>query len=442
MKNLFYKTGTLALFAGALLASCEPDIDTPSSSAGTADFSTYIAVGNSLTAGYADGGLYRSGQLNSYPAILAEQFAKVGGGEFKQPLFTEAQKNGSGYLSFKGFDASGLPILEPVTTELAVRGMGLDGKTPLYTAYEEPVNNLGVPGIRMVDAKTAGYGFNNPAGFNPFYERLIGDDLTPSGALLPYVNYVDATNPTFFTMWLGNNDVLGFATSGGVAPISDADKFQENLDAMINALVGDSEAEGVVINIPDVTGVPFFTTKATANLMQMAAAAGTKLYITAANGQVREAAATDYVLLTSTVGTPEQVGPQTVPHGFSPYNPLKNNEVLDGEEVTAAQNAIATFNGKLKAAADANNLAFVDMNAFFNSVKMKDNMPQLTLNNVAYTPAFITGNLFSLDGVHLTPRGYAIVANEIIRNINAKYGASIPAVDETKYNAVLFPGLQ
>jgi lysophospholipase L1-like esterase len=440
MKKFFYKSSVLALMAGVFLSSCDPEIDTPSSSAGQADFTKYVAVGNSLTAGYSDGGLYREGQLNSYPAILAEQFKQVGGGEFTQPLFTEAQLNGSGYLRLTGFNESGMPITQPVTDKLAVRGVGLDNKTPLYTEHLEAVQNLGVPGIRMADVTTAGYGFNNPMGFNPYYERLLPNEVTATGALLPYVNKVQATSPTFFTMWLGNNDVLGYATSGGIAPITEFDKFQTNLNAMVTALVGQNNAKGMIINIPDVTGIPFFTTKATANLMKMAASAGTKLYITASNNQVREATVNDYILLTSTVGTPEQVpGAGTIPHGFSPLNPLKNNEVLDNVEVTAVQAATAQFNQALAAAAQAKNLGLVDMNAFFKSIQMKEGVPQLSINAVAYSPAFITGNLFSLDGVHLTPRGYAIVANKIIRDINAKYSANIPTVDETRYRAVLLP---
>ncbi|WP_242926141.1 SGNH/GDSL hydrolase family protein [Pontibacter vulgaris] len=439
MKNFIYKSGMLALFAATVLTSCDPEIDGASPSKGEADFTKYVAVGNSLTAGYSDGGLYREGQLNSYPSILAEQFKLAGGGEFTQPLFTEAQKNGSGYLSLTGFDASGLPILKPVTTELAVRGMGADNKTLLYTEYLEPVNNLGVPGIKMIDVSTAGYGYNNPIAFNPYYERLLPNDVTPSGALRPYVATAAATQPTFFTMWLGNNDVLSYATSGGIAAISDLDKFKTNLDAMVNALVGANNAKGAIINIPDVTGVPFFTTKATATLIQMAAAANTKLYIVGSDNVTRVATTADYVLLTSTVGTPEQTPVGTIPHGFSPYNPLRNNEVLDNTEVATAQAATANFNNALAAAAQAKGLALVNMNTFFNSVKMKDNKPQLTINNIAYSPAFISGNLFSLDGVHLTPRGNAIVANEIIRNINATYKANIPTVDETKYRAVLFP---
>ncbi len=438
MKNIFYKTGMLALLAGTLLSSCDPEIDAPAAKSGSADFTKYVAVGNSLTAGYADGGLYLEAQLNSYPAILAGQLALAGGGEFTQPLFTQEQSNGSGYLKLTGFDASGLPVLEPVKDKLAVRGIGADLKSPLYTKYLDEVNNLGIPGIKMVDVTTPGYGLSNPLGFNPYYERLLGNEMTGTGGLMPYINKVAATKPTFFTLWLGNNDVLGYATSGGLAPISDAEKFQTNLNAMVATLTATATA-GVVINLPDVTSVPFFTTKATTGLIAKAAAAKTKLYIESGQGQVREATPADYVLLTSTVGTPEAVGPTTIPHGFSPYNPLTNSEVLDADEVVKVKEATATFNAMIAAAAQAKGLGLTDINKFFTTLQPINGQPGLVLNGIAYSPAFISGNLFSLDGVHLTPRGYAIVANEVIRTINTKYGANIPTVNETKYRAVLFP---
>ena len=92
MKNFIYKSGMLAIFAGTLLTSCDPEIDTFQPTTGAElDLTKYVAVGNSLTAGFGDNGLYREGQLNSYPAILAQQFQTVGGGNFVQPLFTEDQ---------------------------------------------------------------------------------------------------------------------------------------------------------------------------------------------------------------------------------------------------------------------------------------------------------------------------------------------------------------
>jgi hypothetical protein len=63
----------------------------------------------------------------------------------------------------------------------------------------------------------------------------------------------------------------------------------------------------------------------------------------------------------------------------------------------------------------------------------------VVFNGVTLNTEFVRGSAFSLDGVHLTPRGYALAANEIIRTINAFYGASVPVADVNAYNGVLFP---
>ena len=54
--------------------------------AGSADFSNYVSVGNSLTAGFTDGALFQAGQNNSLPNLLSQKFSLVGGGSFTQPL--------------------------------------------------------------------------------------------------------------------------------------------------------------------------------------------------------------------------------------------------------------------------------------------------------------------------------------------------------------------
>ncbi|MNL56613.1 hypothetical protein D3C87_1801180 [compost metagenome] len=61
------------------------------------------------------------------------------------------------------------------------------------------------------------------------------------------------------------------------------------------------------------------------------------------------------------------------------------------------------------------------------------------VNGIPVSAAFIQGNLFSLDGTHLTPLGYAITANAFIAAINAKYGSSIPVVNVSKYGGVKLP---
>ena len=167
-KHYIYLSVTLALFG---LAGCKPEINHPAPSKGTADFSRYIAIGNSLTAGYADGGLYLQGQQNSYPSIVANQMKSVGGGVFNQPLFTTAQLNGSGYLSLTGFNADGTPITTPVTTNLAIRGQyavpGF-GNVILYTKYTDDIENYGVPGIKLEQITYAPLG-----DLNGYFERLL-----------------------------------------------------------------------------------------------------------------------------------------------------------------------------------------------------------------------------------------------------------------------------
>ena len=77
----------LLTFAAGLVSACGPDASGGGGSpdAGRGDFSTFVAVGDSFTAGYADAALYRQIQRSSLPSILAQQFAKVGGGKFEQP---------------------------------------------------------------------------------------------------------------------------------------------------------------------------------------------------------------------------------------------------------------------------------------------------------------------------------------------------------------------
>ena len=101
MKNKFIYLAILA----AGFASCEPEFENEVNaeySAGDADFSSYVAVGNSLTAGYMDGTVSRVSQSYSYPSLLARQFALVGGGEFTQPSFADDINNVGG-LNLGGF---------------------------------------------------------------------------------------------------------------------------------------------------------------------------------------------------------------------------------------------------------------------------------------------------------------------------------------------------
>ena len=260
--------------SAVLLTACEAELDNPIEdggvySSGSADFSNYVAVGNSLTSGYADGALYITGQQNSFPNILAGQFALAGGGEFTQPLVDD---NTGGLL------ANGTQI-QPNRFVLALDADGNPGPvrlqgtatTDIANGLEGSFNNMGVPGAKSFHLVAPGYG--NIAGVlsgasNPYFVRFA------SAADATIIGDAAAQSPSFFSLWIGNNDILSYATSGGTGvdrtgnldpssygpnDITDPNVFASVYSQEVQALAA-SASGGVVFNIPDVTSIPFFTT--------------------------------------------------------------------------------------------------------------------------------------------------------------------------------------
>ena len=228
---------------------------------GTADFSKYVALGNSLTSGFSDGALFIKGQEGSYTNIMAQQFKLVGGGEFKIPYTND----NIGGLLFGGqinpafgprlyFNGSApVPVTGPPTTEVF---------NPAIVAAG-PYNNTGVPGAKSFHLLSPTYGAAAGLGngtANPYYVRFAPNGTTSVLA------YAMSQTPTFFSLWIGNNDVLGYATTGGdgTNPITPATGaagvgFDGTYAALVNTLTS-AGAKGVIANIPYVTSIPFFKT--------------------------------------------------------------------------------------------------------------------------------------------------------------------------------------
>jgi len=426
-----------------LLSACKPSIDTvkPAKAVANLNLSRYISVGNSLTAGYADGGLYLAGQQNSYPSIIAKQMQQVGGGPFVQPLFSADQANGSGYLKLTGFNPNGTPVLTPVTNNLAVRGIisvpGF-GNVTLYTKYTGDLNNYGVPGIKLYHITYPAYG-----DLNGFFERLLPGN-SPTNTTT-YLDFITAKPCTFFSNWLGNNDALSYATSGGAGDVlTDKNTFAQLYNLLIAKLTANGQ-KGVVATVPDVTSIPYFNTVTTGAILagvQAAAPSVKAIYINAlVSGSTyapRAATANDLFVLTfptSKVGQLVSTPYGMLPYGLTPYSPIDSQYVLDEKEVALTLDYIRSYNETIKTVAAAKNLAVFDAYTFLENVKMNG----LVIDGIGLNSNYIAGGIFSLDGVHLTPRGYSIVANEFISAINAKYGSAIPLANVADYHGILFP---
>jgi hypothetical protein len=138
------------------------------------------------------------------------------------------------------------------------------------------------------------------------------------------------------------------------------------------------------------------------------------------------------------------------PYAVAPFNkygvtfPLEDKHVLRGKFETQTSNvevddvlaATAAYNATIKSLADSKGLAFFDANAKMGELAK---ISGITFDGVKYTAKFVTGGTFSLDGVHLTGRGYGVIANEFLKAINNKYGSNLPLVNVNSYSGVTFP---
>ncbi|RZK41779.1 MAG: G-D-S-L family lipolytic protein [Hymenobacter sp.] len=428
-------------FSAAILSlsSCvDKDVPDPAPviTSGTANFSRYVAIGNSLAAGVTNNGLYQAGQQVAYPNLLAGQFALAGGGSFTSPLFPSNQPNGTGYLKLTGLNFDGTPIITQVAPQ-AVRGQATIAGVPvtLYTKYTGELNNYGVPGIKVADLFDATYG-----NFNGFYERLLpGNAGTNTTPYFQFVNTNTKTS-TFVTVELGSNDALDYATSDGMTAsrmLTEQTLFNVNYgNAVYNFFNANKGC--VVTTVPDVTVLPYFhfITLSTlrAALQKKGFNPDNAIIIQALNASgtytPRQATDADYFMLTF---DPDLVG-GTNPanqrrfYGTLAGDPLASSAVLDKNEILKVQDAINGYNSSIKSFASRYSIPVLDLYALFNQLKNGVTQDGVTINT-----SFVTGGVFSLDGIHLTPRGNAYLTDELIKVINAKYGSNLPALDLSKY---------
>jgi hypothetical protein len=392
--RLYAAVTLVALFVAGCSGPCAPvkPITAPAATGGNASFTTYVALGTSISAGGQSGGLVETHQACAFPALFAHQA-------------------GASPFTYDRVSPDGIPpLLRLVSlTPLVISNSGRSMGAPRDLAQTTPYHNLGVYGSMLYDCDSTTYYAISP------YHDFFGMVARGQGSLL---RQAAALNPTFLSLEYGANEVLGAALAGSGTPLFSVPQFSGILTytlADLHALLPDTKL--AIFNVPDVTNLPYVTT---VKPYVVNPADDSHIPLLGSGGPLSES---DFVLLTAIDSLRIGTGIPTPAGGNG--RPLLDSQVLTASEASSLQEAVDGFNQAIASAAAAHGAALVDLHALFARIAAQG----YDFQGVHYSNAFVSGGLFSLDGVHPTDFAQGLIANAMIDAVNAKFGASIPVVD-------------
>jgi lysophospholipase L1-like esterase len=459
----------LVAFSCTLKNPTQPDIKGVTQ--GDLALTKMVAIGNSLTAGFQSAGLVEEYQLTSYPYQIAKQMGVAD--DFQQPLIADpgiSTTPGVGVLDFN-----------PATGAIEPRGTYTNPMALLRNALlPRPYDNLGVPGADLNDALNT----VNGSGGNPFFDLILRN---PNFGNTTMWQQAKLLKPTMVLLWIGNNDVLGAALDGGdMNQITSAQDFQSRYATLLTNIAGIRPAGQLAIfmaNIPNVTDIPYvnlldgliyktipalgITTPvpvvfdATFTPILFDTTLGLYLPLLADEGVLTGGSPVQHVLLpflseykANGLGVPDstvidsllrnvvhlpppvaaayahQLDSAMVANGLNPSGvPIPGNLTLTAAEVTTISGAVTGFNQIIGGIAQSQGIPLVDINALMNEINMTG-VDGYSGKFVFFDPA---NTAFSLDGIHASSGGYALVANRFIEKINQVLGSSIPAINTAQY---------
>lgn len=398
------RSRTLRFVLAALLplaAACSDDELMPPAVANDL-FVRYVAIGNSITAGFQSGGLSDSTQLEAYPVLLAARFGLDLGSEFNVPLMNPP---GCPPPIVNIFTGERLAGAGPVDCFLRV------APTPLF------INNVAVPAAAVID---------------------VLNNLDPASSPTPYTTFflggrtqlqaARAVSPTFATVWIGNNDVLGAALTGDVGLVTPSDVFATRYNAMVDSLVGMNLLGAVLIGVGNVTAIPHLSPGVGYWLAAQVPGWPPNFTVDnncgpAAAGGVGESTLVPFAYGFGVLFAAALAGTSVN------LNCVTDPPVVTGAELLTIGTAVASYNQTIQAAATANGWAYVDPNPTLDSLRQAGEVPLFP--NLPPDPLSVTapfGDFFSRDGFHPSAATHQLVADAVLDAINATYGVNLQRI--------------
>ena len=384
-RDFFARTGALAL--AAITLACSDSPTTPR----TELLVRYVALGNSITAGFQSGGISDASQRASFATLLAQQAGVA--------------------YDYASMGAGCPPPLTSLSELLSV-GAGNACAVVGQTPGRKRLNNVAVPGADSFDPTSTD-------ATGDLLEQLILDGKSQVQKALE-------ETPSFVTVWIGNNDVLGSAIEGVLDATPQA-LFAENYGRMVDQLVAGGVQDGVLIGVVDVTKIPLLVPA------PALADPSLRLILNFVTGESVTFAANCTGSSTALISV--AIVPAIAQGLHSPAidcvkgtgtNPVGERFIVDAAEQAALAAAVAGYNVYISAKAAEEGFTFYDPNPMFAEARANGEIP--TVPNVSSPTPF--GLLFSLDGVHPSSRAHVRIANALIDLINSEYGTSMRTLPE------------
>ena len=408
-------------------------------------FQKFVALGDSLVIGEESGCVVQRFQQRSWVTLVA---GLLGQSNFQQPFISEIPPT-----PLLGFPCLGAIFTGTSITVGAVSQPGTNQNPNLAVPYD----NLGFNGspriATFVDLKVS-----HPGPGSDLQNKAATVLRNCEGCLFEGMSAVDEANslgPDLVGFWGGNNDALD-AMGAGVAiegvTLTPVAAFAASYDEVMAGLAAPGRTV-VAFNIPNINDIPFATT------IPPVVVNPATLQPVIVNGQPvpllgpgDDAYPCDPAppcglppgtlvtlsaspLLAQGIGIPAYIPGgtgQPLPHGsFEPPATVHVGVLLDPDDVSAIASHTAGFNSAIADSTTAHGAVLIDANAAFAELARHG----FTLGGITVTTKFITGGIFSYDGVHPSAIGYGIVAQAFVRTLNAAKGTNIP---EPNFSSIFF----
>lgn len=411
-------TGALAL--GALLAACAEQADvriTAPTAANAAFMERYVALGNSITAGYQSGGISDSTQFLSYARILAG----AAGVRYSYAGLTGTTCAPYGDAINAFLSATGQPTSRPAAT-----GVGCL-RTPA-SAGAELLTNVAVPGANSADPTGAA-----GSGANALTSLILGGRTQVERAL--------ELDPTFVSIWIGNNDVLGAALRGDTTAATPVATFTTRYDAMLTQLEAPTR-KGVLIGVVDPTNAPaLFPAAAIVNnlggfrtAIEQGFLGGRPLQIITATCPANTGALVSMAWLLQAASTARTLpAGQPIPFACAPVTipnvgTFGTTGIVDEAERAMLTARVTAFNTAIAQRAQTAGWAYWNPNALLDTLRAAGQIAPVPVLAGAQAATAPFGTALSFDGIHPSSATHRRIAASLTTTINQKYQSSIPVL--------------